>query len=37
VEIRRWLSSDELNLRRGLNALRRQLKLLMSGLSPREP
>jgi AcrR family transcriptional regulator len=36
VEIRHWLSSDELNLRRGLNALRRQLKLLMSGLSPRE-
>jgi len=36
VEIRRWLSADELNLRRGLNALRRQLKLLMSGLSPRE-
>ena len=30
-----WLSSDELNLRRGLNALRRQLVLLMNGLSPR--
>jgi AcrR family transcriptional regulator len=36
VEIRHWLSSDELNLTRGLSALRRQLKLLMSGLSPRE-
>jgi AcrR family transcriptional regulator len=36
VEIRHWLSSDELNLTRGLNALRRQLKLLMAGLSPRE-
>jgi AcrR family transcriptional regulator len=36
VEVRRWLSSDELNLARGINALRRQLKLLMSGLSPRE-
>ncbi len=34
VEIRHWLSSDELNLTRGLNALRRQLKLLMAGLSP---
>jgi AcrR family transcriptional regulator len=37
VEIRHWLSSDELNLRRGLNALRRQLTLLASGLSPRKP
>jgi AcrR family transcriptional regulator len=36
VEIRHWLSSDELNLTRGLNALRRQLKLLMAGLSPGE-
>jgi AcrR family transcriptional regulator len=36
VEIRHWLSSDELNLTRGLNALRRQLKLLMAGLSPRQ-
>jgi AcrR family transcriptional regulator len=36
VEIRHWLSSDELNLTRGLNSLRRQLKLLMAGLSPRE-
>jgi hypothetical protein len=36
VEIRHWLSSDELNLTRGLNALRRQLKLLMAGLSPRD-
>jgi AcrR family transcriptional regulator len=36
VEIRHWLSSDELNLTRGLNALRRQLKLLMAGLSTRD-
>jgi AcrR family transcriptional regulator len=36
VEVRHWLSSDELNLARGLNALRRQLKLLMHGLSPRD-
>jgi hypothetical protein len=35
IEVRHWLSSDELNLRRGLNALRRQLVLLMNGLSPR--
>jgi len=36
VEIRHWLSSDELNITRGLNSLRRQLVLLMNGLSPRE-
>jgi len=36
IEVRHWLSSDELNLRRGLNALRRQLVLLMNGLSPRQ-
>jgi hypothetical protein len=35
IEVRHWLSSDELNLRRGLNALRRQVVLLMNGLSPR--
>jgi AcrR family transcriptional regulator len=35
IEVRHWLSSDELNLRRGLNALRRQLVLLMNGLLPR--
>src|SRR6516164_2835901 len=35
IEVRHWLASDELNLRRGLNALRRQLVLLMNGLSPR--
>jgi AcrR family transcriptional regulator len=35
IEVRHWLSSDELNLQRGLNALRRQLVLLMNGLSPR--
>jgi AcrR family transcriptional regulator len=36
VEVRHWLSSDELNLTRGIGALRRQLKLLISGLSRRE-
>ena len=35
IEVRHWLSSDELDLRRGLNALRRQLVLLMNGLLPR--
>jgi AcrR family transcriptional regulator len=34
IEIRHWLSSDELNLQRGLNTLRRQLVLLTNGLSP---
>jgi AcrR family transcriptional regulator len=36
IEVRHWLSSEELNLRRGLNALRRQLVLLMNGLSPQQ-
>src|ERR1700691_4985390 len=36
IEIRHWLSSDELNAARGLDYLRRQLVLLMTGLSPRE-
>jgi len=35
IEVRHWLSSDELDLRRGLNALGRQLVLLMNGLLPR--
>jgi AcrR family transcriptional regulator len=35
IEVRHWLASDELKLRRGLNALRRQLVLLMNGLLPR--
>lgn len=35
VEIRRWLSSDDLNTRSGLTSLRKQLKLLIDGLSPR--
>jgi AcrR family transcriptional regulator len=35
VEIRRWLSSDNLNTRSGLTSLRKQLKLLIDGLSPR--
>ena len=35
VEIRRWLSSDKLNTRSGLASLRRQLKLVIDGLSPR--
>jgi AcrR family transcriptional regulator len=36
IEIRHWLSSDELNVARGLDYLRRQLVLLTTGLSPRE-
>ena len=35
VEIRRWLSSDNLEMRNGLASLRRQLKLLIDGLEPR--
>ena len=34
VEIRRWLSSDNLNMRSGLASLRRQLNLLINGLAP---
>jgi AcrR family transcriptional regulator len=34
VEIRRWLSSENLNIRSGLTSLRKQLKLLIEGLSP---
>jgi AcrR family transcriptional regulator len=37
VEVRRWLSSDKLSIKIGLASLRRQLKLLMTGLSPRDP
>jgi AcrR family transcriptional regulator len=36
IEVRRWLSADELNIKRGIAALRRQLVLLMNGLLPRE-
>jgi AcrR family transcriptional regulator len=36
IEVRHWLSSNELHLARGLDNLRRQLVLLMNGLSPRE-
>lgn len=36
IEIRHWLSSDERNIARGLRYLRRQLVLLMDGLSPRD-
>ncbi len=35
-EIRHWLSSKELNIPRGVEYLRRQLVLLMTGLSPRD-
>ena len=35
IEIRHWLSSDELDIKRGIAFLRRQLVLLMHGLSPR--
>jgi AcrR family transcriptional regulator len=35
VEIRRWLSSDKLNIKSGLASLRQQLRLLINGLSPR--
>jgi Tetracyclin repressor-like, C-terminal domain len=34
IEVRRWLSTDELNIRRGTAELRRQLLLLINGLSP---
>jgi len=36
IEIRHWLSSNELNMARGLDYLRRQLVLLVNGLSPRD-
>jgi AcrR family transcriptional regulator len=36
IEIRHWLSSNELNMARGLDYLRRQLILLMNGISPRD-
>ncbi len=36
IEIRHWLSSDDLDITRGLAFLRRQLALLINGLSPRE-
>ena len=35
IEIRHWLSSDELNITKGVDFLKRQLILLMDGLSPR--
>jgi len=35
-ELRHWLSSKELNIPRGVKYLRRQLVLLMTGLSPRD-
>ena len=34
-EVRHWLSTDELDIKRGIAFLRRQLVLLMDGLSPR--
>jgi AcrR family transcriptional regulator len=36
VEIRHWLTSDRLDIARGIAQLRRQLVLLMNGLSPRD-
>lgn len=36
VEVRRWLSLDELNVTHGLKRLRQQLVLLVDGLSPRD-
>jgi AcrR family transcriptional regulator len=35
VELRRWLSSDDPDLRVGLKALERALKLVITGLSPK--
>ena len=35
VEVRRWLSSDKLNIKTGLASLRQQFRLLINGLSPR--
>jgi AcrR family transcriptional regulator len=35
IEIRHWLSSDELDITKGVDFLKRQLILLMDGLSPR--
>jgi AcrR family transcriptional regulator len=35
IEVRRWLSTDALNIARGVAELRRQLVLLTNGLSPR--
>jgi len=36
VEVRRWLSADDLDVARGIAHLRRQLMVLMNGLSPRQ-
>jgi hypothetical protein len=35
IEIRHWLSSDKLDFTAGVEYLRRQLALLVEGLSPR--
>lgn len=35
IEIRHWLSSDDLDITKGVDFLKRQLILLMDGLSPR--
>lgn len=35
VEIRRWVASDNFNVRSGISSLRRQLRLFINGLSPR--
>ena len=36
VELRRWLSNDELSVKAGMASLERALRLLISGLSPTE-
>jgi AcrR family transcriptional regulator len=35
IEVRRWLSGDDLDITRGIARVRRQLTLLINGLSPR--
>ena len=36
VELRRWLSDDNPNLRQGLQTLERALRLLITGLAPQK-
>jgi AcrR family transcriptional regulator len=36
IEIRHWLTSEDLDIARGIAQLRRQLVLLVNGLSPRD-
>lgn len=37
VELRRWVAAGDLDLRRGLNRLRRTLNVCITGLSPAKP